>query len=114
MTREEFVAFAARITAAIDTRDLSGAMPWRVRVFAADRERVASDLAGYLRALDGLAEHEQIHPAATFCERCTELDHLTRIVQMAWPCPDARRYTEDRDDRLAGLTRTGALYGEKP
>ncbi len=62
--------------------------PWATRVYAADRERVQSDLAG-------LRQHGESLRSPGFCERCD------RRLQ---PCPDARRYSD-------GLRRTAALYG---
>ncbi len=78
MTPDEAADLAARINAAI------GNSPTNLR--AADRERVASDLAG-------LRQHRR-----SYCEErglCTD------------PCPDVRRYADN-------LTRTAHLYAVTP
>lgn len=73
---------------AIDARDrVVMNVPWSDRVFAADRERVGSDLAG-------LREHNPME-----CALCHQ--HHRGWAQA---CPDALRYAE-------GLRRTAALYG---
>jgi hypothetical protein len=85
---------AVRTLAAIDALDMEERRYADVRHYwhyAADRERVASDLAG-------LREHHLIeHPAhGLVCRHGGTL-----------PCPDARRYAD-------GLLRTADLYGVTP
>lgn len=99
MNGEEATAFAARVTAAMGT---AGPNVWEDDQQVAD---LASDLAGYLRALDGLERHFPVDAAYYTVCNC---DNKTES------CADARRYTDERDDRLARLTRTGALYGVTP
>jgi hypothetical protein len=86
---------AVRIVAAIDTLDADERRYADVRHYwhyAADRERVASDLAG-------LRDHHRGSGILTDeCERC---------YQMSDPCDDARRYAD-------GLLRTADLYGVTP
>ena len=98
LTRDEAIEFAVRIARAIDapsTNLLQQGLSKRT-----DRKRVACDLKGYLRALEGLADCEDA------CWRCDK-DSDAHVAD------HTRRYTEERDDCLAGLTETGALYGEK-
>lgn len=95
MTGPRATALAARITAAIAADLRPGDSEARAAWWLADRERVRLDLAGYLRALDGLAEHAGHH----LCGSAYCMD------------PDARRYADWRDGHLAALTLTGSLYG---
>lgn len=100
MTPDEATEFAARITAATEVRNAGPVWPG---IRTVDRARVARDLDGYLRALDGLAQHEADEWGT--CAWCSGDDGVTL------PCPDAVRYAADRDDRLEALTETGAIYG---
>jgi hypothetical protein len=85
---------AVRTLAAIDAFDADERRYADVRHYwhyAADRERIASDLAG-------LREHHLIEHSAhgLVCRHGETL-----------PCPDARRYSD-------GLLRTADLYGAQP
>ena len=84
-TREEATEFAARITAAIPENPRGYRTPDYDR-YAADRKRVASDLAGILD-----------HSGDRWC--CT-------ITHPAM-CADHTRYAD-------GMTLTGSQYGETP
>ncbi len=65
----------------------------------ADRERVASDIEGLRRHVP-LLMYFDVDPAGLpYCRACE--------VDDAWPCPDARRYSD-------GLRRTAALYRVQP
>ena len=78
----------------LDNDEMSG--PWQRTVIAYVRERVASDLAGLRRHVPVLM-YRDIDPAGVpFCAACE--------VDDAWPCPDARRYSDN-------LRRSGRLYG---
>jgi hypothetical protein len=86
---------AVRIVAAIDALDADERRYADVRHYwhyAADRERVASDLAG-------LRDHHRGSDILT--------DECGRCYQMSGPCDDARRYAD-------GLLRTADLYGVQP
>lgn len=91
---------AAATLAAID------AYPRIDAIRAADRERVASDLAGLREHLpDPGAWRSYPNPneyVACQAEGCSCPERYDDGPE--WPCPDARRY-------LAGLRRTAALYG---
>lgn len=86
MTLDQAEDLAARTLAAIDAA-YRGCPP-TLPDYAADRERVQSDLAG-------LQQHVY-SPIHGVC-RCQPLG-------ADQPCPDARRYAD-------GLRRTAALYG---
>jgi hypothetical protein len=95
LTVERAEDLAVRIVAAIDTLDADERRYADVRHYwhyAADRERVASDLAG-------LREHHRGSGILT--------DECGRCYQMSDPCDDARRYAD-------GLLRTADLYGVTP
>jgi hypothetical protein len=86
---------AVRIVAAIDALDADErryADVRHYRHYAADRERVESDLAG-------LRDHHRGSGILT--------DECGRCYQMSGPCDDARRYAD-------GLLRTADLYGVQP
>lgn len=101
MRPTEAEALAERILAAIPT--WLGGPDHLFHAQKADRNRVASDLRAYRRADEGLRDHSVVVDGT--CAIC----HLD-----AAPCPDDRRYTEARDDALAGLKRSAALYGVTP
>jgi hypothetical protein len=82
LTLAEAEALAERVLEA-----LAGRWFWSL---SADRERIASDLAG-------LRQHYQYPGSGMLCVRCDPSDD-------AWPCSDARRYSD-------GLVRTASLYG---
>lgn len=86
MRPAEAAGLVARILAAMG-RDPLGA-EW---LLPADRERVASDLAG-------VEQHREDPDKGGDCQDC---------AMYVWPCPDANRYA-------AGLIRTAALYGVTP
>ena len=86
LTPEQAVDLAARTLAAIDSAQAR--MTQTRQGFDTDRERVASDLAGFLR-------HEQDPDKGGDCTVC---------ISSVWPCPD-------RVDRETALIRTAQLYG---
>lgn len=104
MTPAEAEDLAARTVKIIDGRlnDLHPALRHGALNLNADRERVASDLAGLL-------DHDNVNDGD--CGRCVvpEWGYPTHghSHPQAWPCPDARRYAD-------GLRRTAALYGLPP
>ncbi len=87
LTLDEAEDHAARTLAAID--DAFKGWGQSLPQYAADRERVASDLAG-------LREHQP----GDYPDECGVCLHVVDEDI----CPDARRY-------LDGLRRTAALYG---
>ena len=100
VTGPEATEYAARITAAITDigeapHDDDPSTDYR----DADLRRVTSDLAGYLRALDALVGMRAGHRS------CVSTSH---------GCVSCRRYFKWRDDHLAALIETGALYGVTP
>lgn len=101
MTPDQAADLAARTLATIGVRqkcDRGEECPSpRCKTFNADRERVASDLAG-------LREHQPFqYDDLTGCDACcVEPTHW-----VPWLCPDAARYAD-------GLRRTAALYGVTP
>jgi hypothetical protein len=96
---------ATRTLAAIDEQErdaaalrgpLRSVTPHAMRRCAADRERVASDLEGLRRHVPLLMYFDVDPTGIPFCRACE--------VDDAWPCPDARRYSDN-------LRRTARLYG---
>jgi hypothetical protein len=81
VTPAEAEALAERTVAAIDADTRYETL--------ADRERVASDLAG-------LRRHQPEAPDGYACASCR--------TSGLWPCPDAHAFSD-------GLLRTAALYG---
>ncbi len=96
MTPDQAADLAVRTLAAIDRREaLRPEWHPMTAYFAADRERVASDLAG-------LRDHQPGH-------YCVGREHWRYFSDGPAPvhCPDARRYAD-------GLRLTAALYGVTP
>lgn len=91
MTPSEAADLAERTLAAIDRWD--GSHDNGHEQYAADRDRVASDLAG-------LREHFDWNALGV----CGSSTHGPLMSMTKHPCPDARRYAD-------GLRRTAALYG---
>lgn len=102
VTRELAEDLAARTKAAIDATAAVNGYPRDC--VAADRERVESDLRAFHRAEGGLSggRHRESGGSCGFC---------VYVSSATWPCPDAVRYAEARDDAWAGLVRTARLYG---
>jgi hypothetical protein len=85
-------ALAERTLAAIDADALDDTYDDGIHRDA-NRERVASDLAG-------LRQHFETYDGCDWCR-------MHGYGAMLWPCPDATRYAD-------GLRRTAALYGVTP
>jgi hypothetical protein len=109
LTIAQAEALAVRIVAAIDALDADERRYADVRHYwhyAADRERVASDLAGLREhANDGTGDCTGWSVEDFECSYGQTVDY--HDVWRTWPCPDARRYAD-------GLLRTAALYGVQP
>jgi hypothetical protein len=106
LTVERAEDLAVRIVAAIDALDVEERRYADVRHYwhyAADRERIASDLAGLRDHPPSLGS-----PFGGHGKTCTG-DHERRNGESGadWPCDDARRYAD-------GLLRTADLYGVQP
>jgi hypothetical protein len=109
VTPQQAGAYAEKVLAAIE-QSCDGTLEDVSHVL---HDLVLSALRALHRAQEGLEQHAVApwwdpdfmgsDPAP--CGFCTYDD---RRVQ--WPCPDARRYAEARDDALDDLRRVGQLY----
>ena len=96
ISSSEAIGFAASIIAKSPKRDRYYYSAQECDRWDTDRERVASDLAGYLRALGGLV----------FLESDIRFDLRDKDYASL-----ERTFAADRADRLKFLVQTGTLYG---
>jgi hypothetical protein len=126
VTPQQADAYAEKVLAVVNTAERStldsGSFYSR---FTDDRERVHSALRALHRAEEGLEQHAFYRADGVTCDSecdvCARGDgHVIDACDWchdweggvyAWPCPDARRYAEARDDALDDLRRIGRLYG---
>jgi hypothetical protein len=108
VTPQQAAAYAEKVLAAI-TREWAGVLDSGSHYYrdTDDRERVHSALRALRRAEEGLALHEPMYQdgGGPYCNVA-----YCEFVE-GWPCSDARRYAEARDDAHVDLRRLGQLYG---
>jgi hypothetical protein len=109
VTPQQAEAYAEKVLAALDRQpQCADEVHCSVCQHEDDaRQQVHSALRALHRAEEGLALHEPMYQdgGGPYCNVA-----YCEFVE-GWPCPDARRYAEARDDALDDLRRLGRLYG---